>query len=224
MAEEYVIASARLFIVIIKLTGYEFAERESGKLGHAITFPQCGKKLEEEIRRGKLKRHEGSYPKLDGLYDTLSIAFVGSRLQWAALEPQKSHQMFKPIQVHSEAIFMWLKALKAFNSRYADISIDDSEDMSVKLEHIPKELIKNAAIVDHESEIMIDKLVREESGTCASNKNGKVTNSGTVDQLSYPMSFLTKSAAPEITNLSASASALGGNILSVHKKFIDCFS
>ena len=39
LAEEYVIATARLFVLIIKLAGYQHAERQSGKLGHAIVFP-----------------------------------------------------------------------------------------------------------------------------------------------------------------------------------------
>lgn len=42
LAEEHVIATARLFILIIKLAGYQHAESQSGKLGHAIVFPQYG--------------------------------------------------------------------------------------------------------------------------------------------------------------------------------------
>ena len=38
--EEHVFAFARLFIVAIKLTGCQHAERQSGKLGHAIAFAQ----------------------------------------------------------------------------------------------------------------------------------------------------------------------------------------
>ena len=40
LAEEYMIATARLFVSIIKLSGYQHGERQSGKLGHAIVFPQ----------------------------------------------------------------------------------------------------------------------------------------------------------------------------------------
>ena len=54
LAEEYVISFTRLFIVIIKLAGYQHEERQAGKLGHAIAYPQYGEKLEEEIRKSKI--------------------------------------------------------------------------------------------------------------------------------------------------------------------------
>jgi hypothetical protein len=36
---------------VIKLSGQYAEERQSGKIGHAIVFPQEGKRLEEELRR-----------------------------------------------------------------------------------------------------------------------------------------------------------------------------
>lgn len=48
LAEEHVIALARLFIVIIKLTGYQHAKPQCGKLGHAIIFAQYSHRLKEK--------------------------------------------------------------------------------------------------------------------------------------------------------------------------------
>ncbi|EFX64428.1 LOW QUALITY PROTEIN: hypothetical protein DAPPUDRAFT_266418 [Daphnia pulex] len=114
-AEEYVIATARLFILIIKLSDYQHGERQSGKLGHAIVFPLYHPQLETEIRKARVQRHTGTFPCLDNIYDTISIAFVGSDLQWAAMAVNKSHRAFKPIRVRSAVIYMWLAALKACN-------------------------------------------------------------------------------------------------------------
>ena len=78
LAEEHVIALARLFIVIIKLTGYQHAKPQCGKLGHAIIFPQYSHRLEENMRERRGKQKLIKYPYLDDLYDTLNIDFVGS--------------------------------------------------------------------------------------------------------------------------------------------------
>jgi hypothetical protein len=45
LAEEHVIALARLFIVIIKLTGYQHAKPQCGKLGHAIISAKYSHRL-----------------------------------------------------------------------------------------------------------------------------------------------------------------------------------
>ena len=40
LAEEYVIARVRLYVSIVKLTGYTTASRQHAKQGHVISFPQ----------------------------------------------------------------------------------------------------------------------------------------------------------------------------------------
>jgi hypothetical protein len=213
LAEEYVIATARLFVLIIKLAGYQHAERQSGKLGHAIVFPQYGKELERELQKAHVKQHTGIFPCLENLYDTLSIAFVESDLQWAALVANKSHRSFKPIRVRSAVIYMWLAALKACNSRYRDIIIDQSEEMAATLESIPDELIRRATVVGDESEIQIDRLVHHQAQTPDTMNDINSDDQLRDDPLTYPMSLLTRSGCPEQQTTSASATALTSNIL-----------
>ena len=67
--------------------------------------------------------------------------FVGSHLQWAALVADKLHKVWHPIQVRSEVIYMWMGALKQFNSRYRDVDIDDTQEMKSNLSQIPEELL-----------------------------------------------------------------------------------
>ena len=126
LAEEYVISFTRLFIVIIKLAGYQHEERQAGKLGHAIAYPQYGEKLEEEIRKSREERNKKTYPQLEDLYECLSVAFVGSQLQWAALVADKQHRIFHPIDVRCDVIYMWMDALIALHSRYRNVVIDKS--------------------------------------------------------------------------------------------------
>ena len=218
LAEEYVIATARLFVLIIKLAGYQHAERQSGKLGHAIVFPQYGKELERELQKAHVKQHTGIFPCLENLYDTLSIAFVGSDLQWAELVANKSHRSFKPIRVRSAVIYIWLAALKACNSRYRDIIIDQSEEMEATLESIPDELIRRATVVGDESEIQIDRLVHQQAQTPDTMNDINSDDELRDDPLTYPMSLLTRSGCPEQQTTSASATALTSNILIYNSK------
>nr|CAH0098455.1 unnamed protein product [Daphnia galeata] len=99
LAEEHVIAFARLFIVVIN--------------SHDRTHRK--------------------YPYITDFYDTLNIFFVGSHLQWTALVADKLHKVWHPIQVRSEVIYMWMGALKQFNSRYRDVDIDDTQEMKSNL-------------------------------------------------------------------------------------------
>lgn len=144
--EEHVFAFPRLFIVVIKLTGYQHAERQSGKLGHAIAFAQKGGRLEEKIRKNPHDRTHRKYPYITDFYDALNIVFVGSHLQWAALAADKLHKVWHPIQVRSEVIYMWMGALQQFNPRYRDVDIDYSQEMKTALSQIPEELLSRATI------------------------------------------------------------------------------
>jgi hypothetical protein len=121
----------------------------------------------------------------------------------------KSHRAFKPIRVRSAVIYMWLAALKACNSRYRDITIDDSEEMTATLESIPNQLIQKATVVGDKCEIEIDRLVHEQIP--------QPVNEDDQDKLieenptGYPMSFLTRSGDPKTNNTSATAIAFQSN-------------
>nr|CAH0112398.1 unnamed protein product [Daphnia galeata] len=151
--------------MIIKLSGYQHAERQSGKLSHAVAFAEKGGRLEEEIRKSTHDRTNRKYPYITDFYDALNIVFVGSHLQWAALVADKLHKIWHPIQVHSEVIYMWMGALKQFNSRYRDVDIDDFQEMKMALSQIPEELISRATIAENDTEIRIDRFVCQQSST-----------------------------------------------------------
>ena len=89
LAEEHVIAFAGLFFMIIKLSGYQHAERQSGKLSHAVAFAEKGGRLEEEIRKSTHDRTNRKYPYITDFYDALNIVFVGSHL--TGLEEEGHH-------------------------------------------------------------------------------------------------------------------------------------
>jgi hypothetical protein len=213
LAEEHVIALARIFIVIIKLTGYQHGERQCGKLGHAIAYAQYGEHLEEKINEKRRNRTNRKFPYINDFYDALSIVFVGSHLQWAALVADKHHKIWHPIQVRREVIFLWLGALKHFNSRYKDIVIDDSQEMKMALTKIPDELISRASIAEHDTEIKIDQIVSQQSSDVdAANDQDTET---TIEDSSgkpnlYPMSFLTRTSPTNSNELSSSEAALKG--------------
>ena len=82
LAEEYVIATARLFMLIIKLAGYQHAERQSGKLGLAIVSPQYGNQLETELQKARVKQHTGIFPSLENLYDRGRPGLCGTGAGW----------------------------------------------------------------------------------------------------------------------------------------------
>jgi hypothetical protein len=109
-------------------------------------------------------------------------------------------------------------ALKACNSRYRDIIIDQSEEMEATLESIPDELIRRATVVGDESEIQIDRLVHQQAQTPDTMNDINSDDELRDDPLTYPMSLLTRSGCPEQQTTSASATALTSNILIYNSK------
>ncbi|KAK4024672.1 hypothetical protein OUZ56_010094 [Daphnia magna] len=120
----------------------------------------------------------------------------------------KSHRAFKPLRVRSAVIYMWLAALKACNSRYRDIIIDESEEMHATLESIPEQLIQRTTVVGDESEIQIDRLVHQQAQTPDTINDVNSDDQLNDDPTNYSMSFLTRSGCPEVQDTSASAVAL----------------
>ena len=139
--EEYVISQSRLLVSIIKLSGYQHAERLSGKLGHVIVFPQDRKQLEEEVKRSQIQHDRGTYPRLDKLHENISVTFVGSQLQWSAFVPNR-RAFQRHVEVRVDVVYRWLRMLKGVNPKYKDIVIDDSPEMLSSLQHIPIDLMK----------------------------------------------------------------------------------
>ena len=149
------------------------------------------------------------------MYECLSVAFVGSQLQWAALVADKQHRIFHPIDVRCDVIYMWMDALIALHSRYRDVVIDKSPEMRASLEEIPEELIKRATIIGHESEIQIDRLVLRQAAEKNTMNNGATDNLIDEDVTSYPMSLLTRAGPANVTNTTASKSVFQGLVASL---------
>ncbi len=97
------------------------------------------------------------------------------------------------------------------NPRYKDIIIDKSETKRTALQEIPEKLIERAAVVQHESEINIDRLVQQQSAesmpTQGQRKENQVEEQ---EQISYPMSFLTRAASRNVTEQTTPAIILEG--------------
>ncbi|KZS03851.1 Uncharacterized protein APZ42_033323 [Daphnia magna] len=127
----------------------------------------------------------------------------------------KSHRAFKPLRVRSAVIYMWLAALKACNSRYRDIIIDESEEMHATLESIPEQLIQRTTVVGDESEIQIDRLVHQQAQTPDTINDVNSDDQLNDDPTNYSMSFLTRSGCPEVQDTSASAVALKSKATSI---------
>lgn len=120
----------------------------------------------------------------------------------------KSHRAFKPLRVRSAVIYMWLAALKACNSRYRDIIIDESEEMHATLESITEQLIQRTTVVGDESEIQIDRLVHQQAQTPDTINDVNSDDQLNDDPTTYSMSFLTRSDCPEVQDTSDSAVTL----------------
>ena len=73
LAEEYLIAQARLLVSIVKLVGSQPTSRQSAKRGHIITFPHNGPTALAEHRRAHFETDEGIYPRVDGLSDVIFV-------------------------------------------------------------------------------------------------------------------------------------------------------
>ena len=204
IAEEYVLSFSRLYVTIVKLFGYNQENRQSGKLGHTIVFPQYGPELEKEIDRSRVRNDRGTYPRLECVERFISIAFIGSHLQWEALVADKNHQAFKSVQVRADVIYLWLTTLKVVNPRYKDIIIDDSSKMTARIQNVSLNLIQNATILSEEDEINIDRVVTKEC------EEKDYLNYGESLDESLPMSLLTKSGHSNVTTQSATEIAIKG--------------
>lgn len=90
LVEQYVIARVRLYSSIIKLPGTSATLRHSAKKGHVISFPQPES---PELVAEKARLHDSgdlqSYPRIDGLKRLITVAFIGAKSEFAALEPSR---------------------------------------------------------------------------------------------------------------------------------------
>jgi hypothetical protein len=147
LAEQYVIAQGRLYVSVIKLSGRQASERQAAMKGHVITFPQTTSLIAEEVARSRVLRGNGIYPRIDDIQKYIAVAFVGSRQQWDALVPTRLPNVSE-LQVDADKVFLWLRALKALNSRYRDIVIDDSASMRGALNAVTANILNEVSIID----------------------------------------------------------------------------
>ncbi|KZR99781.1 Uncharacterized protein APZ42_004224, partial [Daphnia magna] len=104
---------------------------------------------------------EGTYPRADGLPAFISIAFIGAKAQWDALVPDRFRHIHE-MHVRTDVVFSWLRALKHLNHFYTNITIDDTPEMEVILEHIADDLIQHARIVSDDVGIAVERLATAE--------------------------------------------------------------
>ena len=144
---------------MIKLSGQYAEERQSEKIGHAIVFPQEGKRQEEELTSCLRPKNAEVFPRHDELEKSLSVSFVGTRQQWDALVPHPSSHRFRDILIRADVVYDWLHALETLNPYYKDIIIHDTSEISKKLEDIPKVLQSHATVITGQTEIFIDRII-----------------------------------------------------------------
>lgn len=82
VVEQYVISQACLLVSIIKLLGQQISERQSGKIGHFVVFPQKAKRLEEELERCRRSKNCEIFSRVDHVLEFISVAFIGTQAQW----------------------------------------------------------------------------------------------------------------------------------------------
>lgn len=165
VVEQYVISQECLLVSIVKLSGQQISERQSGKMGHVVVFPQEAKRLEGELERCRLSKNSVIFPRLDHVQEFISVAFIGTRAQWEAFVPL--HKKFfawglENLQVRVDVVYLWFKALKVLHPYYRDLKIDESPERMKALEELPSQLMSNATIVSDEKEIFIDKIIQKE--------------------------------------------------------------
>ncbi|KAK4028499.1 hypothetical protein OUZ56_017768 [Daphnia magna] len=149
MAEQYVIARARLYASVIKLTGATSAQRHSARQGYVIAFPQPeSAELVAEQARATGDIGEGSTP-------------VPMACPLSSASPSSVSRRSGMLWCPTDVVFSWLRALKHLNHLYANITIDDTPEMEASLEHAD-DLIQHARIVSDDVGIAVDRLATAE--------------------------------------------------------------
>ena len=163
VVEQYVISQACLLVSIVKLSGQQISERQSGKIGHVVVFPQEAKRLQEELERCRPRsKNCVIFPRVDHVQEFISVAFIGTRAQWEAFVPRHKKYFargLENLQVRVDVVYLWLKSLKVLNPYYRDLKIDESPERMKALEDLPSQLMSNATVVSDEKEIFIDKIM-----------------------------------------------------------------
>ena len=213
LAEQYVIARARLYASIVKLTAGNSAEQQNFRKGHVITFPQqeSADLIAEHARANNLN-DDGVYPRIEGLRESISVLFVGAKAQWKSLVPDKSgHRLghVQELQVRSDVVMRWLRALKALNPYYKNITIDDSPETCAALDHVSDEIIRQADTDYSETAIAMDRIATAEYRTdCGLHAAEPKENLEMPSTGPLPSVFLHKSAHNTTGSNSAAAHVL----------------
>ena len=157
LAEQYLIARARLYVSVIKLKGNFNISRQSAKQGHVITFPQPES---AELAAEYLSKNK--FPRVHNVHDFLSVSFLGSRAQWDSLVPTDKSKPQLPniheLHVRPTVVLEWLEALTYLNCFYENIEIDKSTEMVEEMKEIAQKLIDNVDIISDKVDIAVDLL------------------------------------------------------------------
>ena len=162
VVEELCLAHGRPYMTIVKLSGSQPEERQSASRGHVFTVPQSNEALTAEILKMKLGTDGKVFPNVNDISRYFGIVFVGGRPQWDALIASHYSQM-PEIQVNATRMYQWLRALKILNPNYKNIVIDDSDEMTSKINAIPSLLLKQVDIVDGKMESQIENILEQQN-------------------------------------------------------------
>ena len=191
LVEELLFARNRLFVNLVKLTGYSLAQQQTAKKSHVITFPQPeGVTKTTELQRLNSAGDRVTYPRKKNLKEHLAVFFLGSRLQYEALIP---FLQLQEMTVRVNVAYQYLYMLKQINPLYRDIIIDQSPAMIEQLEYITSEILQpsNVEIMENEIYIYNDAAatgisVTPEENLTASNENQET------EELLIPSTFVTR--------------------------------
>jgi hypothetical protein len=210
LAEEYVISRGCVLVSIVKLTGFHSSDKQRGKKGHIISFPQPkGAILLAEKEKIFSSNHGGVYPNVNNATDYIGVTFIGLKPQWDSFVATRCAETCLPeLRVRPDIVFEWLRSLKALNPLYRDIQIDDSQDMTNRLNRVADNLIENATIVDSERDIMVDRLVTPDAATDLNNENATPSSVEDVERVPLQSSFMSCPTTP-IQGESATSAFLG---------------
>jgi hypothetical protein len=148
-------------MTIVKLSGSQPEERQAASRGHVFTVPQSDDTLTAEFVKMKLGTDGKVFPNISDISRYFGIVFVGGRPQWDALIASHYSQM-PEIQVNASRLYRWLAALKVLNPNYRNIVIDDTDEMTRKINEIPNLLLQAVDIIDGQMESKIETLLEQQ--------------------------------------------------------------
>ena len=119
-------------------------ERQSGKKGHVLCFPESSPDLiVQKLHLHEKEEENNKFPKPHHARQSMDIILMGSLKQWEGFTASKWNKI-QPIQIRPHEVFVALKILKHINPLYRDCVIDESPTMTKTLTDIPNILMEDA--------------------------------------------------------------------------------